>query len=223
MISKKIIVLILSLPFLFPNIILSSDNRGLKINLERLALVIGNSSYKTAPVDNAVNDAEDMAAILENLGFIIILKKNADQRTMEDAIRYFGNQLRKGGVGLFYFAGHGMQVEGRNFLIPIDRAKNDLWRRDNFWSKRKPNYELIYRIGTELKIGYVVTYCIYFNNSAWETNIYVFDIISRKLFFKNKSFYFAEFYQNLANFVEETFLAYTTEIQLENSPETQIN
>jgi len=54
------------------------------------------------------------------MGFTVILKKNADQRTMEDTIRYFGKQLRGGGVGLFYFAGHGMQVDGRNYLIPID-------------------------------------------------------------------------------------------------------
>jgi uncharacterized caspase-like protein len=58
------------------------------------------------------------------MGFTVILKKNANQRTMEDTIRHFGKQLRGGGVGLFYFAGHGMQVDGRNYLIPIDARKN---------------------------------------------------------------------------------------------------
>ena len=129
MILKKITVLISSLLLLFSPVILAAENRGMKLNIERLALVIGNSDYQTAPLDNPLNDAEDMAATLKNLGFRTILKKNADQRTMEDAIRFFGKELRRGGVGLFYFAGHGMQVEGRNYLIPIDariESENDV-------------------------------------------------------------------------------------------------
>jgi hypothetical protein len=95
-------------------------NRGMKLHRDRYALVIGNSAYQTVPLKNPINDAEDMSATLRKMGFKVILKKNADQRTMEDTIRYFGKQLRKGGVGLFYFAGHGMQVDGRNYLIPIE-------------------------------------------------------------------------------------------------------
>ena len=110
---RKFTVLISSLLFLCSTVALSAENRGIKLNVERLALVIGNSAYQTAPLKNPLNDAEDMAATLRNLGFKVILKKNADQRTMEDTIRYFGKQLRNGGVGLFYFAGHGVQVEGR--------------------------------------------------------------------------------------------------------------
>ena len=124
MMLRKFTVLISSLLFLCSTIALSAENRGIKLNVERLALVIGNSAYQTAPLKNPLNDAEDMAATLRNLGFKVVLKKNADQRTMEDTIRYFGKQLRGGGVGLFYFAGHGMQVDGRNYLIPID-AKID--------------------------------------------------------------------------------------------------
>jgi hypothetical protein len=117
---RKFTVLISSLLFLCSTVALSAENRGIKLNVERLALVIGNSAYQTAPLKNPLNDAEDMAATLRNLGFKVILKKNADQRTMEDTIRYFGKQLRNGGVGLFYFAGHGVQVEGRNYLMPVD-------------------------------------------------------------------------------------------------------
>mgnify|MGYP001819987242 CR=1 FL=1 len=91
-----------------------------KLHSDRYALVIGNSAYQTVPLKNPVNDAEDMTATLKKMGFTVILKQNADQRTMEDTIRYFGKQLRGGGVGLFYFAGHGMLVDGRNYLIPID-------------------------------------------------------------------------------------------------------
>jgi hypothetical protein len=98
----------------------AQENRGFKIHLDRYALVIGNSAYQTVPLKNPINDAEDMTATLKKMGFTVILKKNADQRTMEDTIRYFGKQLRGGGVGLFYFAGHGMQVDGRNYLIPIN-------------------------------------------------------------------------------------------------------
>jgi hypothetical protein len=121
---RKFTVLISSLLFLCSTVALSAENRGIKLNVERLALVIGNSAYQTAPLKNPLNDAEDMTATLRKMGFKVILKKNADQRTMEDTIRYFGKQLKGGGVGLFYFAGHGMQVDGRNYLIPID-AKID--------------------------------------------------------------------------------------------------
>ena len=107
--------------FLFLSIsAFAQENRGIKIHSDRYALVIGNSAYQTVPLKNPVNDAEDMTATLKKMGFTVILKQNADQRTMEDTIRYFGKQLRGGGVGLFYFAGHGMQVDGRNYLIPID-------------------------------------------------------------------------------------------------------
>ena len=107
--------------FLFLSIsAFAQENRGIKLHSKRLALVIGNSAYQTSPLKNTVNDAEDMSDSLKKLGFKVILKKNADQRNMEDAIRNFGKQLKDGSVGLFYFAGHGMQVEGRNYLIPID-------------------------------------------------------------------------------------------------------
>ena len=116
----KFTVLVSSLLLLCAAVVQAAQERGIKLKVDRLALVIGNSAYQTAPLKNPINDAEDMAATLKKLGFKVILKKNADQRTMEDAIRYFGRQLRNGDVGLFYFAGHGVQVEGRNYLIPVD-------------------------------------------------------------------------------------------------------
>jgi len=102
----------------------AQENRGIKLHSDRYALVIGNSDYQTSPLNNTGNDADDMNDSLKSLGFKVILRKNSGQRNMEDAIRIFGKQLKDGGVGLFYFAGHGMQVEGRNYLIPID-AKID--------------------------------------------------------------------------------------------------
>ena len=85
----------------------------------RIALVIGNGAYQSAPLRNPVNDASDIADSLERLGFSVSLKTDANQRKMKQAIRVFGKQLRNGGVGLFYFAGHGIQVKGTNYLIPI--------------------------------------------------------------------------------------------------------
>jgi hypothetical protein len=86
----------------------------------RLALIIGNGDYKSSPLKNPLNDARDMAAMLQQLGFQVIHEENATRKQMDIAIRNFGQKLSSGGTGLFYFAGHGMQVKGRNFLIPVD-------------------------------------------------------------------------------------------------------
>jgi len=92
---------------------------SLSASNQRLALVIGNGAYRSAPLRNPVNDATDMATALKRLDFAVTLKTDANQRTMDNAIRNFGKQLRQGGVGLFYYAGHGVQVKGQNYLIPI--------------------------------------------------------------------------------------------------------
>ncbi|HWP10753.1 MAG TPA: caspase family protein, partial [Ramlibacter sp.] len=86
---------------------------------QRLALVIGNSAYKEAPLTNPVNDARAMAQALQAAGFTVMLHTDVDHRALIGAVREFGNGLRKGGVGIFYFAGHGMQIKGRNYLIPV--------------------------------------------------------------------------------------------------------
>jgi WD40 repeat protein len=87
---------------------------------QRLALVIGNSSYKTGPLTNPVNDARAMAVRLQQLGFAVVKKENASREEMMTAVRDFGTQLANGGVGLFYYAGHGVQSKGTNFLVPVD-------------------------------------------------------------------------------------------------------
>lgn len=86
---------------------------------QRLALVIGNAVYGFSPLKNPVNDASDMAVALQKIGFTVILKKNVNLKEMEESIRDFGGSLKKGGVGLFYFAGHGLQSGGVNYLVPI--------------------------------------------------------------------------------------------------------
>lgn len=87
---------------------------------QRVALVIGNASYKDSPLMNPVNDARDMANMLRRSGFEVVEQINATQKEMNRAIARFGELLRKDSVALFYYAGHGMQVKGKNFLIPVD-------------------------------------------------------------------------------------------------------
>lgn len=86
---------------------------------QRIALVIGNANYREAPLLNSVNDARAIGKALQDSGFTVILRENTDQRGMMSALREFGDKLRSGGVGIFYYAGHGMQIKGRNYLIPV--------------------------------------------------------------------------------------------------------
>ena len=86
----------------------------------RTALIIGNSAYSFAPLKNPINDAEAMASALEGAGFKVIKETDADQAKMVEAVRTFGAELkRRGGVGLFYFSGHGTQIDGENYLLPV--------------------------------------------------------------------------------------------------------
>jgi uncharacterized caspase-like protein len=85
----------------------------------RIALVIGNATYQQASLRTSVNDATDMAATLQQLGFEVTLLHDADVRTMQAALQIFSQQLRQGGVGLFYFAGQGVQIRGDMYLMPL--------------------------------------------------------------------------------------------------------
>lgn len=88
---------------------------------QRLALIIGNASYKSSPLSNPVNDARLMDKVLKEAGFTTIKAENASIREMRRLVRDFGDKLKaSGGVGLFYFAGHGVQVRGENFLVSTD-------------------------------------------------------------------------------------------------------
>ena len=108
-----------------------SDSRGVKVTKKsgdgrrRIALVIGNSSYEASPLKNPANDAHVIAATLRRLGFEVDEKINLGYIPMHEAVENFGSKLSKGEVGLFYYAGHGMQVNGANYLIPVDARIND--------------------------------------------------------------------------------------------------
>lgn len=85
----------------------------------RLALVMGNADYSFAPLRNPLNDARAMADSLEALGFEVMRVENAELGTMLNAMRRFTLKARENDVRLFYYAGHGVQVGGRNYLIPV--------------------------------------------------------------------------------------------------------
>ncbi|PIB36625.1 hypothetical protein BFP72_15065 [Reichenbachiella sp. 5M10] len=92
----------------------------------RLALVIGNAAYtNSGTLKNPVNDAKLMASTLEGLHFEVIIHTDADKSKMERAIYEFSKQLNQYDVALFYYAGHGVQVDGTNYLIPIDAKIDD--------------------------------------------------------------------------------------------------
>jgi hypothetical protein len=86
----------------------------------RVALVIGNADYRGERLANPVNDAASIANTLRRLGFNVDTLSNASRRQMSEAINQFANKLKRNEVGFFYFSGHGAQVNGENYLFPID-------------------------------------------------------------------------------------------------------
>src|SRR6202047_342743 len=91
---------------------------------KRVALVIGNSAYRSvSSLDNPANDANLMADTLRALGFSLIGGKaqlDLDKSALDKAIQDFGRQIQGAGVALFYYAGHGVQVSGSNYLVPVN-------------------------------------------------------------------------------------------------------
>ena len=85
----------------------------------RAALVIGNSAYKGSPLSNPVNDATDIAASLRDADFDVILRTDQDLAGMEEALGEFQSLMAGRDTALFYYAGHGLQIGGENFLVPV--------------------------------------------------------------------------------------------------------
>ena len=115
--KSKISTLFVAITFLFvlyfPTVCLSAQE-------QRVALVIGNGNYSFSPLSNPTNDADDMTTILEKCGFTVIKTINATRKEMRRSIRKFGNEIAsEDAVGLFYYSGHAIQVDGENFMVPI--------------------------------------------------------------------------------------------------------
>jgi len=86
---------------------------------QRVALVIGNGGYRASPLKNPVKDARDVTRALRELGFEVIHKEDLGRDNMKRAIREFGARISDGSVGLFYYAGHAVQVGAVNYLLPL--------------------------------------------------------------------------------------------------------
>ncbi len=110
--QRFVILLLLTVFIFYP--IFGEDTQS------RTALIIGNSNYASSPLKNPVNDASAMAERLSTLGFEVTLKTNVTLSEMEASVRRFAADLEKNrGVGLFFYAGHAVQVDGYNYLIPL--------------------------------------------------------------------------------------------------------
>ena len=85
----------------------------------RVALLIGNAAYPEAPLRNPLNDVREVAAALKGLGFAVTARENLGSGEMREAMRQFVLKTRGAEVRLFFFAGHGLQMRGRNYLLPV--------------------------------------------------------------------------------------------------------
>jgi TonB family protein len=94
---------------------------------KRIALVVGNANYKVRPLKNPKNDADDVSRSLKATGFDVIDLRDATLPQMRTAVRQFGDRLINNDVGLVYYSGHGVEVKGRNYFIPVNA---DIQRED---------------------------------------------------------------------------------------------
>jgi uncharacterized caspase-like protein len=117
---------------------INSSSRAVKINNtttsmsqeKRVALVIGNNNYQgvMSKLSNPVNDAKSIRDILSRRGFDVIYREDVSKKSLRDSLGKFYSKISKGGVGMLYFSGHGLEVDGQNYLIPVDaniKAKSD--------------------------------------------------------------------------------------------------
>jgi len=128
----------------------------MQASAKRVALVIGNDDYVNVPdLDKAVNDARAMEATLKETGFIVFKAENASRRQMNLDIEAFTDQLEKGDEALFFFAGHGVEIAGRNYLLPVDIPGADPGKEDFVKAESVPVDEILERIrgkGTRVSV-----------------------------------------------------------------------
>ena len=106
--------------FLFAQQALTQDSNTYSQPQKKIALVIGNANYLTSILANPENDARAIGEVLQKLGFTVFKYENLNQSQMKKAIDDFGSELKGNDIGLFYYAGHGIQSKGYNYLIPVD-------------------------------------------------------------------------------------------------------
>src|SRR5512134_2723242 len=109
----------------------------------RIALVIGNGAYRAAPLKNPVNDATAMAERLKQLGFTVMLRENTNLTQLIESLRDFSVKAASHAVRLVFYAGHGIQSKGRNYLVPVDA---DVTSEDEISTKSADVGELVDRL-----------------------------------------------------------------------------
>ena len=110
----------------------------------KVALVIGNSAYRVGALKNPVNDAQAVAASLRRLGFEVALRENTSLRDLIESFRQFSLNTRSASVRVVYYAGHGLQLKGRNYLLPVD---TEIRGEDEVVAKSADLNELLERLG----------------------------------------------------------------------------
>ena len=88
----------------------------------RYALVVGNATYESAPLTNPINDANAISSSLSNLGFDVTKVTNASRRDLYRAVQSFRQKLGRDDIALFYYSGHGVEVKGNNYLLPVNNS-----------------------------------------------------------------------------------------------------
>ncbi len=151
---KRIGTILILAAFVFNSLVFAQDRQLERENQKtekRTALVIGNGDYlKARTLANPVNDANDMTKALTEVGFEVISGTNLSLKQMTDKVREFGDKLKaNGGVGLFYYAGHGVQVNNKNYLIPVEA---DVSREDEI-DFAALNFDLVLRKMTTANNG----------------------------------------------------------------------
>jgi hypothetical protein len=99
-------------------------------NEKKTALVIGNSNYsgQLSKLQNPVNDATDVKDALEKANFEVLFLLNANQQQIDEKLREFSDKLKSSAIGLFYFAGHGIEIDKQNYLVPVDADIRDRYK-----------------------------------------------------------------------------------------------
>jgi len=119
----------------------------------RVALVIGNSNYALAPLDNPKNDADDLTLALQRLQFDVTERKNLTIREFDQAIEAFETAAKDADVALFFFSGHGVQIDKRGYLAPIDtKAESE----SSALRELEPIQDLVSRIENAAKVSVIV-------------------------------------------------------------------
>lgn len=120
----------------------------------RVALIVGNGAYAhAAPLANPLNDAADMAAALSGLNFDVTLVEDGDLPSMRRGLRDFAKSAADADIALFFYAGHGVQVEGENFLLPVDAAVEEAIDLEFEAMSLNQVLDLMNRSGARLKVA----------------------------------------------------------------------